>query len=408
MAQESSSLGSPSAASPTKKSQQPRCEISTRKSPKKEEEPDSNSPVEVDVSTSGFLESAQFPSLPSIKPMRSRYPPARPTSKLATDEKSIAFWKKLSSASRPSRPLAPPNMPTRTTGKAAIGNSETRSDTEQLQYPRDSQIPGNGEDKSTEAANRNQHQKQGQRASSSRQWARLGRRAGSATRERLPRIDEEAETFSKVEQKRTKPWIIGTHTHTSLPQIQPPFIRVDEYGPSRKKLPGFFWQLDIHGSPCAKVDCNRRCNLWVGSSVTCPRCGPFSETRYCTKEHLYDDVKAHWLICGQVAFEHPCLETSVPMEFREGPPLIPSRHKWDNPERHRQAVYHATSKNSDYVIFADWEQLAAAKQPQDTVLLRCSPKVVRQVVFDEPQEKDRFRRILSACLFSESCLVPYH
>lgn len=41
--------------------------------------------------------------------------------------------------------------------------------------------------------------------------------------------------------------------------------------------------LDSHGFPCSAPDCNKRCSLWDGRSVICPKCGPFSETRYCSR-----------------------------------------------------------------------------------------------------------------------------
>ncbi|KAL1851546.1 hypothetical protein Plec18170_006365 [Paecilomyces lecythidis] len=172
-------------------------------------------------------------------------------------------------------------------------------------------------------------------------------------------------------------------------------------GPVVRRPAGFFWQLDSHGFPCAKADCDKRCNSWDGASVVCPRCGPFSEVRYCCQEHLYEDIKPHWAFCGQMTFCHPCRESTIPRRQKEGPPLLPSRHLWDSPERHRQAVYHATNSGGDYFIFADWAEFLAAGQPANNVGVRCTNRVLAVVNFDEPAEKDRFRRVLGVCLFGK-------
>ncbi|KAL2852403.1 hypothetical protein BJY01DRAFT_232614 [Aspergillus pseudoustus] len=167
-----------------------------------------------------------------------------------------------------------------------------------------------------------------------------------------------------------------------------------------QKPEGFFWQLDSHGFPCAKSDCNKRCNLWDGATVICPRCGPYSETRYCSREHLLEDVKGHWANCGQDTFQHPCRESTIPKDVRDGPPLIRCLHQYDTPERHRQAVYfNMHSSAGDYFIFSDWIDILEAGFPDDHLNLRCSSRIFHVVKFTDPGEKDRFRRALAACLF---------
>lgn len=200
---------------------------------------------------------------------------------------------------------------------------------------------------------------------------------------------------------RQSPVTASSHAHPATPRAQIQLTSSRQGSPVKQKPPGFFWQLDSHGFPCAKADCDKRCNLWDGVTVICPRCGPYSEIRYCSKEHLYVDVKSHWVFCSQKTFRHPCRENSIPRDVREGPPLLPSRHNWDTPERHRQAVYHATSRSGDYFIFADWEDFLTAGQPANTVAVRCSNRVICTVKFDDPAEKDRFRRILGASLFGK-------
>lgn len=156
------------------------------------------------------------------------------------------------------------------------------------------------------------------------------------------------------------------------------------------------------GVKCALSGCAARCNLWDGEAVFCPRCGPHIEVRYCTQAHLHEDVKWHWVYCGQGALTHTCPADVIPWQVREGVPLIPCLHAWDTPEKHRQAVrFNAGGLAGDYFVFADWADLREAGFPANSVSLRCSSRVIETIRFDDPEEKDRFRRVLAVCLFCE-------
>ncbi|KAL4821783.1 hypothetical protein BDW67DRAFT_171829 [Aspergillus spinulosporus] len=175
---------------------------------------------------------------------------------------------------------------------------------------------------------------------------------------------------------------------------------------SSKKPPNFFWQLDSHGFPCAKTGCSARCNLWDGATVICPKCGPYSETRYCSRAHLLQDIKAHWPICGQAVFTYPCKDSTIPRDVREAPPLIPCLYGFDTPERHRQAVhFNMNHREGDYFIFSDWVDmvnkgaLKKSDNDKEKVKLRCSNRIIHVVRFGDAQERDRFRRVLAAVLF---------
>lgn len=171
---------------------------------------------------------------------------------------------------------------------------------------------------------------------------------------------------------------------------------------SSQRSEAFFWQLDSHGFPCAKYGCDKRCNLWDGRTVICPKCGPFSEVRYCCKEHLLQDIKWHWIYCGQMTFTQPCRENSVPRDVRDGPPLVPCLHPYDTPERHRQAVYfNVNIREGDYFLFSDYADWAQAGFPENNLEMRCSHRVLYTIKFDDREKKDRFRRVLAACLFSK-------
>ncbi|RHZ59997.1 uncharacterized protein CDV56_106306 [Aspergillus thermomutatus] len=169
---------------------------------------------------------------------------------------------------------------------------------------------------------------------------------------------------------------------------------------SSQRPEAFFWQLDSHGFPCAKHGCDKRCNLWDGRTVICPKCGPFSEVRYCCKEHLFQDIKWHWMYCGQMTFTQPCRENSVPRDVRDGPPLVPCLHPYDTPERHRQAVYfNVNAREGDYFIFSDYADWEQAGFPENNLEIRCSHRVLHRIKFEDREKKARFRRILAACLF---------
>ncbi|KXG50867.1 uncharacterized protein PGRI_064390 [Penicillium griseofulvum] len=164
---------------------------------------------------------------------------------------------------------------------------------------------------------------------------------------------------------------------------------------------------------CEKQGCQVHCGLGDGVSVVCPKCGPFSEVRYCGKDHLWEDVKVHWLVCGtRPVYQQQPLAGSIPYDVLVGPPMLPSLHQWDTPERHRQAVWFSSARDrGDYFVFAEWDDLVkAADAPGSHVGLRCSPRVAHIVRFEDAKEKDRFRRCLAVCLFSaveHPALVDY-
>ena len=153
---------------------------------------------------------------------------------------------------------------------------------------------------------------------------------------------------------------------------------------------------------CAKETCNTNCDLWDAASVFCPRCGPYSETRYCSQEHLIADVKRHWAWCGRTPITR-AYRDSIAQQVRERVPLMPSLHGWDTPERHRQALFFdRESQSGDYFIFSDWEDLKRAGFPENTLQVRCSTRIIATVKFDDPGQKDRFRRVLAVMLFCKS------
>lgn len=169
----------------------------------------------------------------------------------------------------------------------------------------------------------------------------------------------------------------------------------------------FFWDLTYHSFKCSMDGCEKRCNLWDSQTAICPFCGPFSHVMYCGKDHLRADIRNHWLYCKQTPMEEPSKEDSVPLEIRVGPPAIPTKHGWDSPEHHRQAVFFSSARQEgDYFLFADWDDYFAFEGIMDSWAGRCSPFVMGVVRFDDPVEKDRFRRVLAVCLLKSVEVQP--
>ncbi|CEO60262.1 hypothetical protein PMG11_04897 [Penicillium brasilianum] len=195
-----------------------------------------------------------------------------------------------------------------------------------------------------------------------------------------------------------------TQTTTSSSEVLVQGLR---YKRKEKESGKFFWDLTYHSFQCAKEGCLKQCNMWDCQSVICPFCGPFSRVMYCGKEHLREDVKTHWLYCRQATMEEPCVDSSIAPDVKAGPPAIPCKNGWDSPERHRQAMWFASARQEgDYFIFADWEDsIVSGFQPGEWQG-RCSPRVALIVRFNDPAEKDRFRRILAVCLLESVEVQP--
>lgn len=179
------------------------------------------------------------------------------------------------------------------------------------------------------------------------------------------------------------------------------------------------WDLSRVSLPCAKMGCPNPCSSMDGFSVVCPRCGPFSLVRYCGKEHLWEDVKGHWIYCGTYGFVHPCIISSIPKDVLVGPPMLPNLHRWEQPARYRQAVRFTSARNlGDYFVFQEvTHPMEVWGAPESHESAGCSSQTALTLRFAKPEEKDRFRRVLAVCLFckfislftslSLSCQPPF-
>ncbi|KAJ5899693.1 hypothetical protein N7495_004437 [Penicillium taxi] len=158
---------------------------------------------------------------------------------------------------------------------------------------------------------------------------------------------------------------------------------------------GFFYDLNYIGFKCAKENCDKQCAQGDSDTRICPACGPCSEVRYCSEDHLIMDIKAHFAKCGeygQSTFIHPCRMSTIRDEHIRGPPMLPAEFtETDTVERHRQAVwFNCMHHYGDYFIFSDqYHQTVDALQG-----LHFVPLSELAVLFSG-EERDRFRRSLA-------------
>ncbi|KIX97204.1 uncharacterized protein Z520_07318 [Fonsecaea multimorphosa CBS 102226] len=167
---------------------------------------------------------------------------------------------------------------------------------------------------------------------------------------------------------------------------------------------------------CLKPDCRNMTSCWDCAVMICPACGTDSFTRYCRKQHLYDDIQRHWAVeCGRNKINGPIdRDTIRPRQIPKRPYIFGQYH--DIVERHRQAVYRAM-EDADYFIFNDVKMLDSGivhPTQEQWNSVRGTGEAVFQIVFpdDMTPHSDRqifnyhIQRILSLGkpLAEESCV----
>lgn len=153
--------------------------------------------------------------------------------------------------------------------------------------------------------------------------------------------------------------------------------------------------------------------------VICPACGPESYVRYCTKEHLFDDIQRHWLEeCGKAQVKGPVDQDTVRESQKPKRPYIVSQ-RHNIVERHRQAVYRAMT-DSDYFIFNDIDMVdnsICEPTREEYNLVRGTGEVVLQLVVPDdgtPASRRRLfeHHILQCLMFGsplayDSCVMAF-
>lgn len=115
--------------------------------------------------------------------------------------------------------------------------------------------------------------------------------------------------------------------------------------------------------------------------MICPACGPNSFTRYCCKEHLYEDVQRHWLYdCGKLLVNGPVDKITIRPSQLPRTSYI-TGHFSNHIERHRQAIYRGMEP-ADYFIFDDDHHLSNdTPTKEEWNLVRGTGKVLKTVSF---------------------------
>ncbi|KAJ4517035.1 hypothetical protein HRR90_004790 [Exophiala dermatitidis] len=170
---------------------------------------------------------------------------------------------------------------------------------------------------------------------------------------------------------------------------------------------------------CDLPDCRRMTSCWDPATVICPACGPDSYVRYCTKEHLFEDIQRHWVMdCEKARIPGPIDHNTV--RSSQTPHRAYTRNQRHNlVERHRQAVYRAMSE-SDYFIFNDIDMVdPVIDQPtkEQWNAVRGTGQVVLQLVLPDdltPQSRRRLfeHHILQCLMFGDplahaSCMMAF-
>lgn len=144
---------------------------------------------------------------------------------------------------------------------------------------------------------------------------------------------------------REETGIIQAHRSVSAPTEGP------AQAPERRRLIAF----DTYEWPCRNQECRKLTSPYDGSTVICPRCGPYSKIRYCSKRCLFADVLMHWGVdCGKFPLTQKADPLTIHSRQVSIQPFIPSLTRHDRPERHRQMVRHSLDRTGDYFIFSDW------------------------------------------------------
>lgn len=156
---------------------------------------------------------------------------------------------------------------------------------------------------------------------------------------------------------------------------------------------------------CALAHCRKVLKDHVRSTLLCNGCGPYTDVRYCSKEHLFEDCQTHCKICGLVPPRVVWDAWTMPSRYRRRYPAIKDIHGQRTAERQRQQAYSIHHRASDYVIFSDWDGKQAAGQE-----CRATGKPIVFLTFkDGDPMKDTFNRLLNIAFFGKPSflILPY-
>lgn len=188
------------------------------------------------------------------------------------------------------------------------------------------------------------------------------------------------------------------------PDWLPPFKLAEYQAYEQAGYP--VYRFDRVTFECALSTCRKVLQDHVRSTILCNGCGPYTDVRYCSTEHLFGDCKTHWKICGLIPPRIVWNDWTMPSRYRRRYPAIRDVRGRSTPERHRQQAYSIHHRASDYVIFSDGEN-----EPE-TAGHECrgtgTPAVFVNFHDGDPM-KDTFNRLLNIAFFGKSLVThtPY-
>ena len=148
---------------------------------------------------------------------------------------------------------------------------------------------------------------------------------------------------------------------------------------------------------CNLSSCRKVIRDHVRSTVLCNGCGPYSDVRYCSKKHLFEDCKTHWQTCGLTPSRIVWDDWTMPSRYKRRYPAIKDIHGRTTPERQRQQAYSIHHPASDYVIFNDWQD----KQNSGEECRGTGEPIVFLIFRDGDPKKDMFNRLLNIAFFGK-------
>ncbi|KAJ9630222.1 hypothetical protein H2204_008583 [Knufia peltigerae] len=171
---------------------------------------------------------------------------------------------------------------------------------------------------------------------------------------------------------------------------------------------------------CWKPDCGKMTSCWDCSVVICPGCGPDSYVRYCSSQHLYDDIQYHWVYhCGKHGITDTIDRTTIRLYQNPPRPYIVNEG-FNSIERHRQAVYRSLEPG-DFFLFDD----AGLLKPdfieptrEEWNIKRGTGPCVLQLFFPDDMTDQSMRHVFNTDIFeclgfggpraAKSCLRALH
>ncbi|MCJ1350095.1 MAG: hypothetical protein MMC33_000076 [Icmadophila ericetorum] len=145
------------------------------------------------------------------------------------------------------------------------------------------------------------------------------------------------------------------------------------------EIAGFdVWRHDRNRFKCQKPGCGSSTDDHELATTFCQACGPNSYIRYCSRQHLLDDMENHWSECRHPGSILKCVvdETTMPPRFHKRKPGLYNVRGYISFELHRQTI-HAAFNGGQYTLFTTTGLPVLAKWPTPELEALHAPRVER-------------------------------